>query len=413
MERRLPRFITLILLGISPIIPSCGIQSEEIKPSITASSQTALSFKSAGGEATVNFTASHDWSVSSAQGNAADWLTVSPSSGAAGKGSIRIIAKENDTFFDRNATLRITSSTASLDIALSQGQKDALVLEDKTANVEAEGGLIVIGFGHNVVYSIETDVDWIKPADTRSFVEERLSFFVEENPSVVERTGTVTFLGKDEDGKELSAAFQVIQAGQIPFIAIAVSDLEVFSQGEVFAIETESNFDPSVSTDADWIVHLGNDPDDPHLYLFEARENTGGNDRSGTISFPSQYVDNPPTVVIRQKTTENGLGYGQLGVFSFGDTDWSFTAGEDQILMSNAGSALCFTLFNPKENVFFQIGGLLPFPEPGNVMDAKITQNLSPLVDALFHTTLSVERTDGPFVKLSSDRGFSLVVKTR
>ena len=81
--------------------------------------------------------------------------------------------------------------------------------------------------------------------------------------------------------------------------------------------------------------------------------------------------------------------------------------------MSNAGSALCFTLFNPKENVFFQIGGLLPSPEPGDVMDAKITQNLSPLVDALFHTTLSVERTDGPFVKLSSDRGFSLVVKTR
>ncbi len=306
-----------------------------------------------------------------------------------------------------------TGSGLSETVTIHQMQKDALVVGSGTVNVEAEGGTIDVVVGHNVDYSFEIGADWIQYAPTRTFTEETLHFFVEENPSVEERTGTICFFGKDADGNDLTTDVQVIQSGQIPYITVSIADIAVYSRGEAFSFEMQSNFEPSVSADAGWIVFQGRDEANPNLLLFYAGENVDEDDRTGTITFPSPYLEDPPVVTVRQKGTANGLDFEDIGVFSFAGEDWAFTVGEDQILLSDAGTSLSFTLFNPLENMFFQTGGLAPNPEEGNRVEARITQNLSQLLDAVFHTTLTVESTDGAFSKYSSDKGFSLVVKTR
>lgn len=321
----------------------------------------------------------------------------------------------NGQYETRSGQITFTDPDSGLSgtVTVNQLQKDALIVGPGTVNVEAEGGTIEITVGHNIDYSFEIGADWITSVSTRTFTEETLTFVAEANPTVDERTATIYFFGKDADGNDLTTDMLVTQAGQIPYVTVSVTDIDVYSRGEAFSFLMESNFEPSVASDADWIVFKGNDSTDPRRLLFEAKENTEEEDRVGSITFPSGYLEDPPTVTVRQKGTVNGLGYEKIGVYSLGDKDWAFTVGKDQILFSNAGSTLAFTLFNPMENLFFQTGGLTPSPEAGDLLDVKVIQNLSPLLDAAFNTTLFVESTDGAFAKLSSDKGFSTVVKTR
>lgn len=321
----------------------------------------------------------------------------------------------NTGYDPRSGRITFTDAESGLTetVTVNQMQKDALIVGSGEVHVDAEGGTFGIVVGHNVDYSFETDAEWITNVSTRAFTEETLTFSVEGNPSVDERTGTISFFGKDVDGHDLTCDVQVIQSGQIPYITLSVTELAVYSRGEAFSFGMESNFEPSVATDADWIVFSGRDSAEPDRLLFRADGNAGEEDRVGTISFPSPYLEDAPTVTVRQKGTLNGLGHDNLGVYAFGGGDWVFTVGESQILLSDAGSPLSFTLFTPADNRFFQTSGLLPFPEEGARMDVRITQNISGLMDAVINTSLTVESTDGCFARLSSDKGFTLVVKTR
>jgi len=501
MKRKLLIRLAAPLLAVL-LLTGCKELLEDLLPSVTTDAPTSYTIEADGGTISLSFTASHDWTASVVSSGADDWLSVSPSSGAKGKGTVRITAKPSSHPDARSATVRITSSTATLDVDITQKQHDALLLkvsqtvfgaeggsfsvevqhnievrlkiepaaaswieaastkgmststylfnvapnsdydersgeiffsdvsgslsesvailqlqkdvllvDDDVLNAEADGGEYRILVGHNVEVSCTSDVDWIQYIPTKSYIQEWLTFFVDANPTIDERRGTILFSGQDAGGNTLKKQVEVIQAGSIPYVNVLTERIDVSSSGEVFFVEVDSNVLPSVSDVPDWIDFEGREEGTPLRYVFRAAQNAEAGERSGIIWL--SYEESFASVTVWQKGVDESLGYAQAGVFAFQGIDWAYTAGVDQIYLSKTGQKGVFTLFSPASNRFFRIEGLPAAPEAGDVLPAKVTQNLTSEVNAFFSTTFTVEQTDGPFVKLRSDQGFSLVIKTR
>lgn len=83
-----------------------------------------------GGEAKISFTAAAAWTASVISTKADSWVDVNPKSGNPGPAEIKITALPNDTYVERNATIRINCGGQTKDVVLTQKQVD------KKPNVE-------------------------------------------------------------------------------------------------------------------------------------------------------------------------------------------------------------------------------------------------------------------------------------
>ena len=170
--------------------------------SISSLSPTSMTYSDAGGTQTVSFTSALAWTVSSD----ADWVTVSPASGAAGKVEIQVVAASNDGYDGRSAALTVKSEDVSETIAVSQKQKGALILSDLAYTVPAEGETLSIVVKANSDVKASSAVDWIQVVSTRSLEESTFQLTVAANAAYDPRTGTVTFT--NEAGSEVVTVSQ-------------------------------------------------------------------------------------------------------------------------------------------------------------------------------------------------------------
>uniref|UniRef100_UPI00402812EC BACON domain-containing protein n=1 Tax=Candidatus Cryptobacteroides bacterium TaxID=3085639 RepID=UPI00402812EC len=95
------------------------------------------------------------WSTS----GAAEWLSVSPSSGNSGTASINIDVQENTSKQSRTAFLRISDKSLESTIRISITQEAAPEEEDPIFNIDkndfrvnADGGDIELKVTHNIDY---------------------------------------------------------------------------------------------------------------------------------------------------------------------------------------------------------------------------------------------------------------------
>jgi len=165
--------------------------------SVSSLSPSSLTYSDAGGAQTVSFTSALAWTVSSD----ADWVTVSPASGAAGKVEIQVVAASNDGYDGRSAALTVKSEDVSETIAVSQKQKGALILSDLAYTVPAEGETLSIVVKANSDVKASSAVEWIQVVSTRSLEESTFQLTVAANAAYDPRTGTVTFT--NEAGSEI------------------------------------------------------------------------------------------------------------------------------------------------------------------------------------------------------------------
>ena len=103
---------------------------EKIVPEVNVHTDEAtLVIPTEGGDVQIAFDANVDWTASLKDASAADWCTITPSTGAAGSTSLKVIALENKTNDNRTVTVVINAQTAKAEITVTQLQKDALVLD--------------------------------------------------------------------------------------------------------------------------------------------------------------------------------------------------------------------------------------------------------------------------------------------
>ena len=178
-----------------PAGPSTPVD-EKTPASISPLSPSSLTYSDAGGTQTVSFTSALAWTVSSD----ADWVSASPSSGAAGQVEIQVTAASNEGYDGRSASLTVKSEEVSATIAVSQKQKGALIISPLAYTVPAEGETLSIVVKANSGVTVTSSVDWIQAVSTRSLEESTFRLVVAANEAYDPRTGTVTFT--NEAGSE-------------------------------------------------------------------------------------------------------------------------------------------------------------------------------------------------------------------
>ncbi len=171
-------------------------ETQKTPASITSFIPSSLSFSEEGGTQAVSFTSALAWTVSSD----ADWITVSPASGAAGKVEIQVSAAANGNYDGRTATLTVKSEAVSATLSVSQKQKGALILSATSFSVPAEGETLSVVVKANSGVTATSSADWIQVVSTRALEESEFRLTVAANEAYEPRTGTVAFA--NEAGSE-------------------------------------------------------------------------------------------------------------------------------------------------------------------------------------------------------------------
>ena len=179
-----------IFAALALLVGFTACKKEE-PDSVTLNSPSAVAVETAGGVASVSFTANKTWTVVSDQ----TWVTVSPASGEAGNVTVKLSVPKNEGYDDRTANITITvGTTATAKVTLTQGQLNGLVVADKEFVVPAEGGNVEVTVSSNVDYIVEIPeaVDWI--ATTKGMVDSKVLLSVAPTQEYVQDPDTWAIL---------------------------------------------------------------------------------------------------------------------------------------------------------------------------------------------------------------------------
>lgn len=257
----------------------------EEKPSITVpSSQTPPVFNQAGGNSTYSFTATADWTISTAETRNVSWLTVQPLSGKAGEAELTVITTANDTPDERRATVTIKAVTASCQFVVSQKQKDALTVTSNKIEMPSAGGQSTVEVKANVEYEYEIDTSaqtWIIPTATRGLTTSTLIFNIAENEDPEKREGKITVRSG-----ELSETVTVYQEGSKPSLVLTRNEYTVSDKGEEITVELRSNINYEVKLpDVGWITETVTRAFSTHTHHFTITPNETYDARTAEITF--------------------------------------------------------------------------------------------------------------------------------
>lgn len=266
--KRIALFIAIAIAAIA-----CNPE-EQIVPEVTVHTDEAtLVIPTEGGDVQIAFDANVEWTASLKEATAADWCTITPSSGAAGSTSLKVIALENTTNDNRVVTVLITAQTAKKEVKVTQLQKDALVLSgEKTFEVAADGGQVKFAVNHNIAVEAKADADWLVQAATRAMQTSEFTFDVAANTGAA-RTAKITVTAGD-----LKEELTVNQAAWAPVFEVApAEDQWIAVEGGSVSITVDANVEYTVTTDEnDWLTVTN----EGGVYTFTAAANEGFDYRS-------------------------------------------------------------------------------------------------------------------------------------
>ena len=248
--------------------------------------QSGMNMDTRVNETNLTFTATADWNISVAETrNGSTWCTVVPSSGKAGKNTVKVMAEENTTFDARNVVLTVTAGTAKKTISVTQKQKDALTLTQNKFEVGPKGGEIKVEVKANVDYQVaiaESALDWITQSkSSRGLTSTNVVFKIAESDEAVKREGEIVI-----KGGSLLEIIHVYQAGQ-KVLLLSKNAFQVAAKGETVKVEIKSNFTYGVKMPkVDWIAEAkGARATSSHTLYYEVKANETYDARSAEIIF--------------------------------------------------------------------------------------------------------------------------------
>ena len=275
-----------------------------VKDEVVVTSEAAFTVLSDGGTVAVRFSSSGKWTAALSNDRAASWLSISPSSGEKGNGSITLSAAKNEESDERSATVRISCGSASASVTLTQKQKDALTQTPSKTQFGAEGGSFTIEVKSNVEYGFEVGADWIHQADTKSLTTKTTTFTVDVNDDARKREGTVTV--KSALGSEKITIYQ--EAAE-PSVILSTESVSVPADGGSFTVDVNTNVDVTmgITSGADWLSEVSTKAMSTHSYSFLAAPNESRNAREGKIAFNNEASGMEAIVTVTQAPEEEAL----------------------------------------------------------------------------------------------------------
>lgn len=269
-------------------------EKPEAKPIINVTTPN-ITLGQEGGSATVSFTSNANWKASTSAG----WISVTPSSGAAGTISLTVTANENDSYDERNASITVSSGSTSQQITVSQKQKDALTVTSNKVEVPFDGGEAKIEVKANVDYTVTVDdacKEWVEIQSTRALVTSDILLNISPNESKENRIGKVTVSSGD-----INEEVSIYQEGAQASIILTQKEYTVGSAGETLKVELKSNTDYIVEMPkVDWISESKTRAVSAYTHYFVVAENTSYGSRTAEIAFVDKENGVRETVTVTQ-----------------------------------------------------------------------------------------------------------------
>lgn len=256
---------------------------------------------SAGGTLSIHFTATASWTASVGNSRADGWISVSPTSGEAGEGSVTVTVASNEGTDERSASVFLVCGEEQETVVVTQKQKDALILSQQVYELPAEESTIELEVQSNVSYETSVSVDWIEPVTSRSLTQETLVFRVAANESEEQRSGAITL-----KSGELEETVNVYQAGkekeEEPVLLLSDKLLYVGAEGGTVDVQVQSNVAYTYKPEAayDWIVEPAGRAVSTHTIHLEVQPNETYDPREARFIFTDETATLSDTLVVRQ-----------------------------------------------------------------------------------------------------------------
>lgn len=327
MKKFLSYFIILFIF----LFASCS--KDEPIPEVTFPAgttdyfQSSVDFDNKAGEKTITFTSNVPWSANvDDTRDGSSWCEVSPSSGEAGQATIKIAVKENTTYDDRNAVVRLTYGDSIKNIFINQKQLDALTLTSNRFEVPVSGGSITVEVKSNIDYQVKIADDcknWIHESNTqstRTLVASNLTFSIDPSYEYDKREGQIEIVSGDK--KEIVTIYQ---AGE-GILTLTKKEFNLSNSEQDITIEVNSNFEYSVELPlVDWITEnsTNNRAMSTHTINLHIKENQSYDNRSTSLRVFDKNSNLSEEVVIVQSQT-NVLQLDKKE-YSFDENGGSFT----------------------------------------------------------------------------------------
>ena len=299
MMRKLLTFLQAV--AIATLIAGCGGTGTENEPEITPEIKftedivtSGISVESAEQSITLSFSTNVAWSATVS----ADWLTISPSSGEAGKNSVKVEVEENRTGQPRSATITISDKESTRKVSVTVRQealKASLTVSPEFLEFSANKGEEMLNVTSNTDWVITKDAEWITLDSDKGKGLATIAAGVTENTSLTSRTGTITVSTSDGSVKK---TVSVRQSGADVIFTIDKNEFNVAAVGESFSVKVTHNIGYKINSQPEWVKQ----PDKANsgnvdTYTFTAEANTSTEAREGVIVFCNDNNECVPVTV--------------------------------------------------------------------------------------------------------------------
>ncbi len=297
--RKLLTFLQAV--AISTLIAGCGGTGTENEPEITPEIKftedivtSGISVESAEQSITLSFSTNVAWSATVS----ADWLTISPSSGEAGKNSVKVEVEENRTGQPRSATITISDKESMQKVSVTIRQealKASLTVSPESLEFSVNKGEEMLNVTSNTDWVITKDAEWITLDSDKGKGLATIAAGVTENTSLTSRTGSITVSTSDGSVKK---TVSVRQSGAAVIFTIDKNEFNVAAVGESFSVKVTHNIGYKINSQPEWVKQTGKVPSgNTDTYTFTAEANTSTEAREGVIVFCNDNNECVPVTV--------------------------------------------------------------------------------------------------------------------
>lgn len=299
MMRKLLTFLQAV--AISTLIAGCDGTGTENEPEITPEIKftedivtSGISVESAEQSITLSFSTNVAWSATVS----ADWLTISPSSGEAGKNSVKVEVEENRTGQPRSATITISDKESTQKVSVTVRQealKASLTVSPESLEFSANKGEEMLNVTSNTDWVITKDAEWITLDSDKGKGLATIAAGVTENTSLTSRTGSITVSTSDGSVKK---TVSVRQSGAAVVFSVDKNEHSVAAAGGDFTVKVTHNIGYKINSQPEWVKQ----PDkassgNVDTYTFTAEANTSTEAREGVIVFCNDNNECVPVTV--------------------------------------------------------------------------------------------------------------------
>lgn len=265
----------------------CCTQKAEVADKLEVISGTPLKdFTSAGGDASITLESTAQWTAAVTDPKVS-WVSVSPSSGDAGKVQVKISVSRNDLSADRSATVKFTAGKAMTEVAVKQISGEVLSFSLSAAEMEAAGGTLTLQVSSNIDYSVKIDASctgWIASSDTKAIDINNYHYFISPNRSDNEREGKLIITGKNGD---IVAAFK--QKGDDGSLPKAEGYVKYSDNSPARGVVVSDGF-TCVTTDQNGFYRLYPTADCRHIFISYPSDCKISLNAAGQPDFFKEYI---------------------------------------------------------------------------------------------------------------------------